>query len=125
MALVHDNAGLGEYTQERATAPALHALAAKVHYVVDPANPYPRQFTGHLRVTLDDGTVHEHRQGFFKGGVDHPLTDADLLHKFRANCAHGRLDAQATEALEARLQALFGLPRVGSDALDLSPAMSS
>jgi len=125
VALVHDNAGLGEYTQERATDPALHALAAKVHYVVDPANPYPRQFTGHLRVTLDDGSVHEHRQAYFKGGVDHPLTDADLLHKFRANCAHGGLDTQATGALEARLQALFGLPRVGSDALDLSPAMSS
>ncbi len=125
VALVHDNAGLGEYTDERATDPALQALAAKVHYVVDPANPYPRQFTGHLRVTLDDGNVFEHRQGFFKGGVDHPLTDADLLHKFRANCAHGGLDAQATGALEARLQALFALPQVGLDALDLSPALPS
>ena len=30
------------------------ALAAKVRYVVDPTNPYPKQFTGHLRDLLRD-----------------------------------------------------------------------
>ena len=67
------------------------SLAAKVRYVVDPANPYPKQFTGHLRVTLKDGRVMEARQGYFKGGADHPLSDADLQTKFFANCLHGGL----------------------------------
>ena len=71
--------------------PALRALAAKVRYVVDPTNPYPKQFTGHLRVTLKDGSVMETRQGYFKGGADHPLSDADLQTKFFANCLHGGL----------------------------------
>ncbi len=117
VALLKDNAGLGEYTDALAQSAELRALAAKVRYVVDPANPYPKQFTGHLRVTLKDGTVHEHRQGWFKGGVEHPLSDADLRHKFRANCAHGGLDATQTQALEAALGGLFERAQIDTTAL--------
>ena len=115
--LMDDDAGLAQYTDARVTDPDLRALAGKVRYVVDPANPYPRQFTGHLRVTLDDGTVHEHRQGYFKGGVEHPLSDDDLLHKFRANCAVGGLDAAATARLQSRVESLFDRPVVDTAAL--------
>ena len=91
VAIVRNDAGLSDYTEALAHDPTLRTLAAKVRYVVDPANPYPRRFTGHLRVTLDDGTVHEHRQDHFKGGAGHPLSDAALRHKFDANCRHGGL----------------------------------
>jgi 2-methylcitrate dehydratase PrpD len=77
----------------------LRSLASKVRYVVDPTNPYPHQFTGHVRVHLKDGRVLEERQAFFKGGAAHPLSDADLEQKFRANCSHGGLDAAQTQAL--------------------------
>ena len=119
--LLDDDAGLAQYTDARVTDPELRALAAKVRYVVDPANPYPRQFTGHVRVTLDDGTVHEHRQSCFKGGVEHPLSDDDMLHKFRANCAVGGLDAAASERLRSRLESLFDLPEIGANALSSNP----
>ena len=85
----------------------LLALAAKVSYQVDPANPHPKRFTGHLKVSLIDGSVHEHRQGYFKGGVDHPLSDTDLAHKFHANCAHGGLPRDAAERLARQLAGLF------------------
>lgn len=117
VALLKDNAGLGEYTDTLAQDAELRALAAKVRYVVDPANPYPKQFTGHLKVTMDDGTVHEHRQAYFKGGAEHPLSDADLLHKFKANCAHGGLPAAQAQALQARLAGLFDSPLLGTSAL--------
>jgi 2-methylcitrate dehydratase PrpD len=112
--LQRDNAGLGEYTDALVHDDSLRALAAKVHYVVDPANPYPKQFTGHLRVTLDDGSVHEHRQGFFQGGVDHPLSDADLRHKFFANCAYGGLARADADALASWLDGLFTQAQVGA-----------
>ena len=107
VALLKDNAGLSEYTDTQVKDPDLLALMSKVSYVVDPANPYPKQFTGHIRVTLKDGTVHEHRQGWFKGGVDHPLGDGDLQHKFHANCAHGGLTQQQSDALLRQLLSLF------------------
>ena len=117
VALLKDNAGLGEYTDELAHDATLRALAAKVHYRVDPANPYPKQFTGHLRVTLADGSVHEHRQPFFKGGAEHPLSDDDMRHKFFANCAHGRLGQAEAAALATRLHGIFGAAVVDSAAL--------
>jgi len=117
VALLRDNAGLGEYTDALAQDAELRALAAKVSYVVDPANPYPKQFTGHLKVTLKDGTVHEHRQGYFKGGAEHPLSDDDLRHKFFANCAHGGLPRAQAEALAATLHGLFERPLIDTATL--------
>lgn len=114
VALVKDNAGLGEYTDALAQSEALRAVAAKVQYVVDPTNPYPKQFTGHLRVTLTDGTVHEHRQGYFKGGVEHPLSDDELLFKFHANCAHGGLARGPAEQLATKLSGLFDAPSLAA-----------
>ena len=117
VALLKDNAGLGEYTDALAHDPELRALAAKVHYRVDPANPYPKQFTGHLRVTLKDGSVFEHTQGYFKGGALHPMSDDDIRHKFFANCAYGGLAAARAQTLATTLHGLFALPRINSDTL--------
>ena len=117
VAILRDNAGLGEYGDAQVRHAALLALAAKVSYVIDPVNPYPRQFTGHLKVTLDDGTVHEHRQGFFKGGAEHPLSDADLEYKYFANCNHGGLPRAEAERLRSALRALFDRPRIGAGML--------
>ncbi|MFZ2649661.1 MAG: MmgE/PrpD family protein [Burkholderiaceae bacterium] len=122
VALLRDNAGLGEYADAQVGDPALLALAAKISYIVDPHNPYPRQFTGHIKVTLNDGKVHEHCQSFFKGGVEHPLTDTDLEHKFFANCAYAGLARVDAQALAARLRGLFELGLVDARALAAPPA---
>ena len=39
-----------------------------------PDNPYPRQFTGHVRVTLKSGEVREASQDHFRGGRDEPMS---------------------------------------------------
>ena len=121
VALLRDNAGLGEYTDTLVLDAELLRLMSKVNYTIDPANPYPKQFTGHLKVTLTDGTVHEHHQGYFKGGVDHPMSDADLRHKFFANCAHGGLSDTQARALEAALVASMAAPVVNADRFYAQP----
>ena len=98
--LLREDAGLGEYEEAVVHDPRVRALAGRVRYVIDPDNPYPRQFTGHLRVTLRNGEVREVRQGHFRGGVEEPLAFEDLVRKFRANCAYGGLEAQADEFLD-------------------------
>lgn len=97
--LVLGHAGLGAFEDAVATDPRLIAIARKVSYVVDPANPYPRQFTGHLRVTLDDGTTLEERQPHFRGGAAEPLPLAEIEEKFRLNCGHGGWTAARASAL--------------------------
>src|SRR4051795_11963986 len=56
------HAGLEAFTEERVRDPRLLALAAKVRYEIDPDNPYPDEFTGHVRVKLRGGKVLEERQ---------------------------------------------------------------
>jgi hypothetical protein len=87
--------------------------------VIDPANPYPRQFTGHLRVTLRNGEVREMRQGHFRGGVEEPLSFGELVKKFKANCEYGGVAAAQADALLALLTDLPQAPRVQLEALRL------
>jgi len=115
--MLRGDAGLVEYEEPVVQDPAVRALAAKVSYIVDPDNPYPRRFIGHLRVTLDTGEVREASQDHFRGGRDAPLSADALEAKFTANCLYGGWSAsRAGEAL-AVLRALRASPRVDLGAL--------
>jgi 2-methylcitrate dehydratase PrpD len=107
VAIVRGDAGLREYDDIIVKDPVILGLASKVSYVVDPQNPYPRQFTGHVRVKLTDGAVHEFRQGYFKGGAEHPLSDDDLTRKFLANCWYGGLTEPDTRGLLEQVNGVF------------------
>jgi len=103
------HAGLEAFTEERVRDPRLRALAAKVRYVIDPDNPYPDEFTGHVRVKLRGGKVVEERQDHLRGGAREPLSRADLEEKFRQNCAHGGWpDKRAQEFLAFSRDAFSG-----------------
>jgi 2-methylcitrate dehydratase PrpD len=94
------NAGLDAFTDERVRDPRLVALAGKVRYEIDPDNPYPDEYTGHVRVRMKDGSILEERQAHIRGGKHEPLSRADVEDKFRHNCSYGGWDdAQAKEFL--------------------------
>ncbi|HEX6268108.1 MAG TPA: MmgE/PrpD family protein [Burkholderiales bacterium] len=95
------HAGLDAFTEERVRDPRLLALAAKVRYEIDPDNPYPDEFTGHVRVRMKDGGTLEERQAHFRGGAHEPLSRADLEEKFRLNCAYGGWPEERAEKLLA------------------------
>jgi 2-methylcitrate dehydratase PrpD len=110
--MLRGDAGLIEYEDAVVRDPSVRALAAKVRYVIDPDNPYPRQFTGNVRVVLNSGEVREASQDHFRGGRDEPLSTEALEAKFVANCIYGGWSAdRANEALTA-LKALRAMPRV-------------
>jgi 2-methylcitrate dehydratase PrpD len=115
VAMVRGDAGLADYEEEVVHDPAVVALASKVRYIVDPANPYPDRFTGHVKATLKGGRVMEARQDHFRGGVDEPLSSADLEAKYRANCVYGGWSGAEADGALASLRAL---PRSAS--IDLS-----
>ena len=92
------HAGLEAFTEERVRDPRLRALAARVRYEIDPDNPYPDEFTGHVKVVLKNGAVLEERQGHMRGGAKEPLTRADIEEKFRLNCAYGGWPKEKAEA---------------------------
>jgi 2-methylcitrate dehydratase PrpD len=100
-AFVRGNVALSDFSDEAVRDPAVLALAAKVRYRIDPDNPYPKNFTGHIRATLRDGAIVEERQPFMRGGAKAPLTRADIEEKFLLNVRHGGgwSDARAAAAL--------------------------
>lgn len=100
------DAGLGQFTDERTQDPVARALAAKVSFVIDPANPYPNQFTGHIRATLKDGRVIEKRRANMRGGAHDPLSQAEILAKFRANARFGGWRDEQATALENAIATL-------------------
>ncbi len=108
--IIDGRAGFGQFTEARTTDPAVLALARRIAYVIDPADEYPRNFTGHLRATLHDGTVHEIRQPHMRGGARDPMPQAELEEKFMDNCAYGGWDAPRAAALRDTLRTLFDAP---------------
>jgi 2-methylcitrate dehydratase PrpD len=98
---VHGGVGLGAFSESAIADPYVLALAAKVKYVIDPQNPYPNNYTGHLRATLKDGSTVEERQPYLRGGAQEPLTRQDIVDKFLLNAVHGSWSkAQADTALK-------------------------
>ncbi len=98
---VRGNVGLDDFSDAAVRDPAVLELAGKVRYRIDPQNPYPKNFTGHIGAALRDGTVVEERQPYMRGGAQEPLTRADIEDKFRLNIRHGGWsDARAAAALK-------------------------
>ncbi|HUA56677.1 MAG TPA: MmgE/PrpD family protein [Candidatus Sulfotelmatobacter sp.] len=102
--------GLAAFTDDMARDPRVRALAAKVRYQIDPNNPYPNGFTGHIRATLRDGSVVEERQAHFRGGAHEPLSRAALEAKFKANAAFGGWPAARIDAALTLASRLFDGP---------------
>jgi len=112
---VRDGVGLGAFTEAAIRNPGVLALAAKVKYVIDPKNPYPNNYTGHVRATLKDGSVIEERQPYLRGGAQEPLTRQDVAEKFALNAEHGGWTrAQGDKTLKL-------LAMLYSGRIDLSP----
>jgi 2-methylcitrate dehydratase PrpD len=86
---IDGRAGLEQFTDERVRDRRLTALASRIRYVVDPDNEYPRSYTGHLRVTLEDGSVIEVEKPHLRGGSHEPLTEGEIAAKFADNVRFG------------------------------------
>jgi 2-methylcitrate dehydratase PrpD len=112
---VRGNVALSDFSDAAVRDPAVLALAAKVRYRIDPDNPYPKNFIGHVRATLRDGAVVEERQPFMRGGAKAPLTRADLEEKFLLNVRHGGWNETRAATALGLIAGLFDGP------VELSP----
>jgi 2-methylcitrate dehydratase PrpD len=107
---VTGDAGLAAFTDETVADPRIRALAAKVSFVIDPANPYPENYTGHLRATLRDGSIVEERQPHLRGGAHEKLTPDAIEAKFFANAAFGGLSTERASAIRDLARRVFDGP---------------
>jgi 2-methylcitrate dehydratase PrpD len=115
VAFLTGGAGLSAFTEKTVRDERILALASKVRYAVNPDDPYPKAYTGHVRMTLKDGRVFEERQPHIRGGAQEPLTRSEIENKFRGNCEFGGWPRERAERFLASVPAFFDRP------LDLTP----
>lgn len=109
LGLVRGHADLGDFTDEAIADPELLRIVGLVDFEVDPQNPYPAAYTGHVRIVYRDGRIEEVEQGHMRGGIEEPLTRDDIDAKFRANVAFGgHADPDALLAVCDRIGAMQG-----------------
>jgi 2-methylcitrate dehydratase PrpD len=124
LVLVDGQAGVDGFSEQRARDPRILTVAEKVRYVLDPSLPYPRRFTGHVRLELADGGVIEETQDAPRGGPEYPLAPEELEEKFRVNAARA-LPAPQVHTLLERLLAIAGADDVAPIAATLRRPASS
>ena len=110
VAFVTGGAGLSAFTAQTVRDERILGLASKVRYVVNPNDPYPKAFTGHIRMTLKDGRVFEERQPHIRGGAKEPLSRADIENKFLGNCEFGGWPRARAEQFLQTVPGFFDQP---------------
>ncbi len=118
--LVHGKAGLAEFSEAAIQDPTVLRLAAKVRYVLDASIDYPRHFSGHVKIVLNDGSVLEENQPHPRGGYEDPLPPQEIEEKFRNN-ARLALPAERVERILDSMRELEQLPSIKSLSDLLSP----
>ncbi|WP_366655666.1 MmgE/PrpD family protein [Fodinicurvata sp. EGI_FJ10296] len=82
-------AGLAQFTDQKVQNEDIRALMRKISYFIDPGNPYPQRFTGHLCARLKGGGEIEIRRNNLRGGMHDPISEDELQAKFFANTSFG------------------------------------
>lgn len=95
-------------------------LAEKFTYRADPDSPFPKAYSGELVVTKTDGQVIRHREHINRGAADRPLSNAEIVDKYRGNAAIA-VDKDKMARVE---QAVLNLDRA-NDASALMQALSA
>jgi len=110
VAFTDGRVGLAQFTEDRIHDPAVLGLAGKIRYTINPADEYPRRFTGHLRAVLHDGREREYRQPCMRGGAEAPLPLQELEAKFIDNARYGGWTVVQAGRLRDVSRTLFGQP---------------
>lgn len=97
--LLYKDAGLSEFTDETVQNPKVLALARKVTHIVDPNNPYPANYTGHVRLIMENGNTLEAQRPCLRGGAQAPMTTDEIVAKCAANLGFSGRKKEAAQTL--------------------------
>ncbi|MSO65714.1 MAG: MmgE/PrpD family protein [Alphaproteobacteria bacterium] len=102
-ALVRGQFTLEELEPEVIADPAILALCARTRYELDPGSAFPKFYSGEVEIRTKDGRILVHREQENRGSDANPLSDADIIAKFRANARRVIEDSQAQEIVDLSL----------------------
>lgn len=102
--LIKGKVGLAELEAAELCNPAVLALADKVAYEVDARSGFPRHYSGEVVVELEDGQILAHREQINRGAAERPITEGEIVDKFRQNAALALPQERAERILDAVLR---------------------
>lgn len=116
-ALVKKRYGLAELEETALRDEQVLALADKVSCSADPDSAFPKAYSGEVVITLDDGSTLRKREHINRGAADRPLTNEEIIEKFRSNAA---MTADG-DSIERMLGAMLGLEAAPNAVTALKP----
>ena len=101
-----------DFEEEALFDPAVRRFLGKIRVVADPAIDalFPTVKRAIVTVTTTDGRAATRQEDFAKGSPERPLSDEDIVDKFRSNAAH----AMKAKALDRIVDATFGLEKTAT-----------
>jgi len=102
-ALVRGRLTLDELEPACFRDPEILAMTDKVSYADFPDSPFPAAYSGGVTVTHEDGTSVAHDEPVNRGAADRPLSNAEIVAKYRDNAARRTTPATATAMETAML----------------------
>lgn len=109
-ALTRGRFTLAELEDDALGDAAILDLAQKVRVSEDPDSAFPAAYSGAVEIELADGRVLRHREQVNRGHDERPLTNAEVVAKFRETIGRVAPDATADRVLNAVLSLGDGTP---------------
>ena len=97
VAIIDGKAGEAQYSDARVNDPDVVALRSRVHVVAEKGIG---RLESHVRITMNDGTVHELHVPHALGSVERPMRDRDLEEKFSDLAAEVLTPAEARRVMD-------------------------
>ena len=115
-ALLRGRFSLDELDDAAITDPDTLALANRVNYEIDPASTFPRHYSGEVIVMTRDGRTLRRREQINRGNAERPLSEAEIVEKFRSNASRAlsSAEAQKIESLVLSLDVLADVNQLAS-----------
>ncbi len=120
-ALVRGKLGLSELDPAEIADPVILALTEKVKFAEYVDSPFPKAYSGEVTITLKDGRTLTHREHINRGAAERPLSNEEIVIKYRENAATA-FDAETVERMESAMLGLEGAPRAIEALAAWSPA---
>ena len=105
--LIKGSAGLNEFTDKYLKNSDVIKLASKINYEINPKDEYPRNYTGKIKLIMEDGTVYSSSQECLRGEKRDPLSTDEVRKRFEANLKFANVKSSEIERLYDFVKNIF------------------
>ena len=108
--LFFGKAGLLEFSEKQIKNHDILNLCSKISYEIDPENEYPKNYSGDIKIILNNSQVIQEIQPGLRGGRLFPLDRKEVEEKFLDNLKFGNLNSNEINNVKKFFETFFKDP---------------